>query len=522
MMHDLGARVALARVARATYPTEPPFHPSEAYPEYDGPTGPANLAYAGVRTALQLLGLDAEHFGTSAWNPLGAIVRPGDRVVVKPNFVLHAHHEGGEYDAVVTHPSVIRAVVDYVLRALEGRGRVTIADAPQSDCIFDLLRERLQLDALLAWYAERSAVPVALLDVREVVYRYDKAKGYLDRTDRLLQAGDPLGYVDFDLGERSALEGLSGLDRLYGADYDRAETITAHRPGSHRYRVSRTMLDQDVFVSVPKLKVHRKVGITVNVKGLVGINGNKNFIVHHRVGGPSGGGDEYPPQAPVADRAIFAVNRWLVDRLLPRKSRWADALYGSLLGAYRRVIKPFYHPKKSSVRAGDWWGNDTAWRMMMDLSIVLRYGDTTGRLHPQPQRRYISIVDGIIGGQGEGPLRPDPHPSRLIVAGIEPFVVDAACARVMGVDFRLCRWLDAAVRGWTMPLWPEGVQRLDVRTNDPALALLSSDRDSPFLAFEPPAGWAPRFAWAAATERVSLNEWMTAIEGRGKRHALLV
>ena len=104
--------------------------------------------------------------------------------------------------------------------------------------------------------------------MRETVYHYDREKGYLGRGDRSLQSGDPLGYVDVDLGVTSALEGLEGIDRLYGADYDRGETITAHRNGSHRYRISRTMLDADVFMSVPKLKIHRKVGITVNVKGL--------------------------------------------------------------------------------------------------------------------------------------------------------------------------------------------------------------------------------------------------------------
>ena len=118
-----------------SYPTLPPYSPEQAGPEY--PFSAATLArspnsaYAGVREALSLLGLDREHAGTRGWNPLRDIVRPGDMVVLKPNFVREFREtQPGHADCVTTHGSVIRAVLDYVFIALGGTGRITHARPP--------------------------------------------------------------------------------------------------------------------------------------------------------------------------------------------------------------------------------------------------------------------------------------------------------------------------------------------------------------------------------------------------------
>jgi hypothetical protein len=34
-------------------------------------------------------GMDNHHYGTSSWNPLGDLIKPMDKVVIKPNWVLH-------------------------------------------------------------------------------------------------------------------------------------------------------------------------------------------------------------------------------------------------------------------------------------------------------------------------------------------------------------------------------------------------------------------------------------------------
>ena len=87
MMADLeNYAVALYKAGRAEYPESPPFHPSENYPEYifegRGHLSLDNTVYEAVRSALYLLGLDVDNYGTSGWNPLGKIISPGDKVVL--------------------------------------------------------------------------------------------------------------------------------------------------------------------------------------------------------------------------------------------------------------------------------------------------------------------------------------------------------------------------------------------------------------------------------------------------------
>ena len=105
------------------YPSEPPFHPDTAYREYRGALGPRNPVYAAVRDTLRLMKLDPENEETDRWNPLKTVVFPEDRVVLKPNLLSHRHKDRhGDLECVITHGSVIRAVLDYVMLALKGRG----------------------------------------------------------------------------------------------------------------------------------------------------------------------------------------------------------------------------------------------------------------------------------------------------------------------------------------------------------------------------------------------------------------
>jgi len=134
------------RSTHPAYPGESPFHPSTRYPEYEfAETSTAeNSAYDSVRECLRLAGCDPEHYGAPSWNPLRDLIRPGETVLLKPNLVCESHPrdpDGWRY--VLTHGSVIRALGDYVFKALEGRGKVVLADAPQTDSSFQAISLRL-------------------------------------------------------------------------------------------------------------------------------------------------------------------------------------------------------------------------------------------------------------------------------------------------------------------------------------------------------------------------------------------
>jgi len=81
-------------------------------------------------------GVIKNNFNTPQWNPFKDIIKPTNTVVIKPNFVLSKHDNGGDLFSIITHPSIIRTMVDYVYIALAGKGKIIIADATQMDCDF--------------------------------------------------------------------------------------------------------------------------------------------------------------------------------------------------------------------------------------------------------------------------------------------------------------------------------------------------------------------------------------------------
>ena len=66
-----------------------------------------------------------------------------------------------------------------------------------------------------------------------------------------------------------------------------------HQIGRHRYLIAREIIEADLVINLPKLKSHKKSCVTGALKNLIGINGNKEFLPHHRKGGSESGGDCY-------------------------------------------------------------------------------------------------------------------------------------------------------------------------------------------------------------------------------------
>jgi len=430
-----------------SYPSDPPFNPSERYPEYDdafGVSPDANAAYEAVRTSLYLAGLDQKNYGTPRWNPLGTIVEPGQTVVVKPNFVLSDHYRGGDLFSIITHPSVLRAVVDYVYKALEGEGRIIIADTPQMDCDFQELLERTSLRSIQDLYRDKLRFDIEILDLRNLWFKYQGDNYVASQARRKTLPGDPLGSVEVNLGAGSAFADSPG-NRYYGADYDRAETMRYHSGGSHTYVISKTVLSADVLISVPKLKVHKKVGVTLNSKGFVGTVTNKNCLIHHTLGSPEEGGDQYPPGLLTGTKgAVARFQQFLAGRFLSRGDRFGQIVYSFFYTPYRTLIKPLMRKSSDEIvlyEAGNWHGNDSAWRMVVDLSRIILYADASGQMADAPVRRFFSIVDGIIGGEGNGPLFPDPKPAGVVLAGFNPLAVDLVACRLMGFDPIKLKWM---------------------------------------------------------------------------------
>jgi uncharacterized protein (DUF362 family) len=394
-------------------------------PSFDPRPEAAEAAVAGV---LRLAGLDRAAGGTPEWNPLGAYLRPGQTVLLKPNWVKAAHPreaEGAPWEPIVTSTAVLRAVARFALRAVGPGGRVIAADAPQTDSSFALLDERLGLGALEREF-QQAGHNFQILDLRKE--EWTARDGVI--AERRALAGDPAGYVAFDLGAQSEFAGHDGAGRYYGADYDAGELNRHHCGGRHEYLLARTAIEASAVISLPKLKTHKKTGITAGLKNLVGVNGDKNWLPHHTEWGILGRGDERP-RPTVKSRA----ERWGASALRTASQR-IPALE-SLHRALRRGATGVFGDTERVIRSGNWHGNDTCWRMCLDLNKLILYGNPDGTLRApeESQRRtYLVLADGILAGQGSGPMNPDPVEAGLLLFGADPAAVDAAAAVLMGFD----------------------------------------------------------------------------------------
>jgi uncharacterized protein (DUF362 family) len=451
MIH--AGRVAITRRPGLSYPANCPYDPPAAFPEY--PFGSAgvsrgqdNQVYSTVRDTLRLAGLDEARFGGSAWNPLGDLVAPGGTVLIKPNWVRHYHLTGKDLFSIITHPSVLRPLIDYAFLAVGSNGRIWVMDAPNFDADFEALDAACQLTALQRALRDRG-VPVSIGDMRSLVVRLHHGV-VVKRIRREVWESEG---IEFDLGADSELVDLGPhLDKLFGSDYDRRITVGFHaaapRQPRHRYRIAKRALEADLVISVPKLKTHKKTGVTLNVKNMIGINTDKNYIPHYRVGSPAEGGDEFPDTPLASKRFRRQVIRYLIDNGLGRLGRpgehivhqfmtWWMALHKSRLE--RRVghaldpIDVFYRTAQRDVfRTGNWWGNDTCWRCALDINKLLFYATRDGRIADVPQRRYLSVIDGIVGGDEDGPMAATPRPEGVLLAGFDPISVDTVATELMG------------------------------------------------------------------------------------------
>lgn len=424
--------------AEAAYP-QMPFHPQEAYPEYRlGQTSSSpNRAYDVLRQMLYGLELDHGNYGTKSWNPLGNLIHPGNTVLIKPNFVSDRRHSKNsdpenDWQVLTTHPSVIRPIVDYALIALQGSGKVLVADAPQTETDFDNLVTRSGMKALADYYAQ-VAMPVELLDLRKYFYDLGPKREYIFFDRRKLK-GDPLGYVRVDLASDSMFQGVphKTIRRFIGASQDRFELRRYHKNGHHRYDICASVLNADVIISMPKLKTHKKIGVTLNYKNMVGIVGHKNCIPHYDVADEF---DHHPwwkrfiLRTLLADVMLGVGGRY---RCTAWFSRRVHNLLRTLLAA--RSSRPQPASACATSATGNTEHNDVIWRSVIDLNRILLYADAGGKLHDTPQRRYFSVVDGITAGERDGPLNPTPTYAGLLCAGADPWAVDAVCAEMMGFD----------------------------------------------------------------------------------------
>ena len=407
---------------------------------------------------------------------------PGRLVVVKPNWVQESHlHRPDVWEPVITHPAVVLEVLERVAHLMGGQGTICMCDAPITGADFEAITLRGGLkDRLSELGKSYPRLKIELLDLRREVWIVKEDVV----VKRLKNPHDPRGYVSLDLGRDSLLYSFQGEGRYYGADYD-AGVVNQHHDGEKQeYLLAGTPMACDLFINLPKLKTHKKTGVTCCLKNLVGINGDKNWLPHHTEGAPSGGGDAFPAQTlgrTIEKTLKIPLYRMALD--MPVVGPW-------ILRKGRNVGKGLLGDSDRVIRNGNWEGNDTCWRMALDLNRTLLYGNMDGSWRQSGPKRYLAIVDGIIGGEGNGPLAPEPVESRVLIGGINPAVVDATACRLMGIDPSVLPIVRHAFDRHRFPIATGSMEDIEVEDDRVGMRIRLGNVQPAV-----PGGFVPHFGW---------------------------
>lgn len=282
---------------------------------------------------------------------------------------------GGIVREGCTRTPVLRPIIDLAVNA--GASSVVIAEGPASPNWNDEVFYSANIDVL----------------VNEMQIKYPNVTINYQNVNK-----DNWTWVDLD--QYSTFHGRYAAQDLYSYfeirmdqnSYYYASDCKGYNPEGYTpglYAIANTILSADVLINVPKMKVHQITGVTMSLKNLIGITVSDTGNTTN--------------QATIKD-----VPHW-------------------------NTSYPHVDEEKERI---DTFENDIIWRVDADLHKIAFYADKDGTLQPTRQRRYLSVVDGIIGM--EGPLTfdgtPDPRPTGAIVVGQDPVAVDFVGSRIMGFN----------------------------------------------------------------------------------------
>lgn len=474
------AVVSVCRDKGLSYPLPEDQSPPENFPEYPFPGAPPGKSgvYALLRRCLQGAGADAANFGTPAWNPLGDWIPTGSKVFVLPNLVVNRRDSENlnDFQGKCTDGSVVRAVIDYAGIATGDPSLVQFGNASLQSCEYESVTDQAGMSAIGKFYQEHTGTAQAAVDLRAVVTRW-KHGALLDRREQSLD-----DIVLVDLGKDSLLDSFYRNDEPVNvriSDYDIREIASYHGPGRHVYAVHRSVLEADTIISVPKLKTHEKVGITCALKGTVGSIARKECLAHHRKGGPKQHGDEFPRSTIVHE---------LASNIADRVTMLSTGFTSNVIRVAGKGLYKILRFGRKGIMAGAWHGNDTAWRMALDIARVLRFARPDGTIAPVPQRRHLAVIDGIVGGEAEGPVFPTGFAAGVLIFGSDPVWTDFAAARVMHFDPALIPLISVAASDMRYPATSIKGNHVSVSVEGVESDFMALDRIVE-RSFVPPKGW---------------------------------
>lgn len=411
------------------------------------------------------------------------------KIFIKPNMVINPWKE--EYDnwnATVTNASLIEAVLLVISEKAKNKVRITIGDAPMARSNHAETLKRLGMHNLISKYSTDN-IKIEIIDIREWYWKYISNMC----VSRKRLSGDPNGCKLVNLGKDSAFEGKRNKE--YEA-FDNIHPVHEfHNEKDNIFTISSSVLDSDLFINLPKMKTHRIAGMTCAMKNLVGINANKNCVPHNTLGSDKDGGDTFKYGNKSANDEMAGIGG-VARRVIRRKNPVLNYCMIPAKIIYDKIKSP-----SKSIGYGMWYGNDTIWRSIIDLNRIILYCDKFGIMQDSIQRRYVSITDAIISGEGEGPLHPSPIKTDYLIVSTNPVANDLVAAVIMGFDYKKMPFLQKALdikMKW--PLVQFSREDIIVNADDTRMKLSSLEKKNDYYHFRPTEGWIGHIEKAECSE----------------------
>lgn len=423
-------KVAINYLDNVKYPdVEEMIYPDKQYEElnikYDK-CSKNNKIYRMIRESFKQLGLDKFNLDTSNWNPLGDnLIVPGNTVLIKPNMVMDRNPGNGGEDCLYTNPSLVVVIINYVWIALKGKGKIILADAPVQECNFNTLIEKSGYKRIVDFF-KKQGVNIELKDLRGLVSHYENGNLI---SEVLEQDGIVVDLNDYSEHSKTLKRDLK---KIRITSYDPGELLKHHNQKKHEYFIAKEALEADVIINMPKPKAHRKAGVTMALKNFVGINIRKEYLPHHKFGSKKIGGDEYLKNSIILKFSSFLID--LANILRVKKKRFLSKLFFKIAKIMQNIDNKYF--SKENYREGSWYGNDTIWRTIIDINMIVKYADKNGVMQDSLQRKVFNIADMIIVGEKEGPIMPSPKYAGIIAVSDDIVCFDEIVASMMGLDIK--------------------------------------------------------------------------------------
>ncbi|NQT18776.1 MAG: DUF362 domain-containing protein [Planctomycetes bacterium] len=368
---DQEALVAVRRAPAVTYGTVAPYDQA------------SNPAYQLVWDTVAELGLGP------ADNPLRDLVSAGDTVIIKPNL---------ESDDCTQAP-MVRPIIDMCLAA--GAGRINVGDGAPCD------GTQQRLDSM--GYSNMVNILRGRGHTQLYTVDFTSANGW-----SWIQLGDACAYTGSGYTNDDLVSGTSV--RFNQTD---SHGVNPNGQAVGWNAITDYLLDADVVINVPKLKVHDALVSTFAIKNWVGVALSTTT-----------GSDN------CADN-FSRVCHWAVD---------------------------------ASTRYDYGYGNDFMWRELANIHRATIYWKNGG-LHDTPQRKYLVVTDGIQGV--DNTQHGDEVQLGIVLAATDTIASSTVSHRMIGWDFR---YIPLPANAMAVPSHPWG-------TNDPArIRVVGNPIDASFSA----------------------------------------